>query len=176
MSTAGVRLALLAATLISIIGFDVVPHRVASPPPPAGYSLIVAKPPIPAAVDATAALVDTVLARPLFQADRRPAEADPGKAVPAAGRLTGIVVSQGVGRLIFAGAAGGKPIIAAEGDRIGADIVQAIGAGQATLLGPEGATTISPSFSDQDGGTARDPRPATAQPAESRLSRHQPVH
>jgi hypothetical protein len=130
-----------------------------------------------------AADVVVILARPLFQANRRPTEgsgAQPEASGP--GRLTGILVSQGIGRLIFAGAAGGKPVVVTEGDHIGTDVVQSIATGQATLLGPDGLKTIRPSFSDaQVPKTASEvsanrPDHAAGRVAESRMSRHQPVH
>lgn len=100
----------------------------------------------PAAVNAAEvqALADRILARPLFNPDRRPgaAAAQPGVADAALPRLSAVLVS-GRGRsVIFAGP--GKPVTLNEGGRIGAYTVQSIGAGQVTLAGPDGARVLRP--------------------------------
>ena len=118
----------------------------------------------PAAVEAGApppppgnlqAQVDAILARPLFRIGRRPPLA--GVAQTAAApvplpRLTAVLVSGTRKSLIFAGGTDGKPVVVPEGGRIGLYVVQSIGAGQATLLGPEGARTVRPSFGAAPGG------------------------
>ena len=110
------------------------------------------------------AQVDRILARPLFNASRRPA-ATVAAAVngPAAlPRLSAIVVSSRGRSVIFAGSAGGKAVTVAEGGRIGAYVVQSIGAGQATVTGPDGAHVLRPLF---DGAATRDAAAAPVQPS-----------
>jgi general secretion pathway protein N len=93
--------------------------------------------------------VATVLARPLFVAGRRPTTASAGAAGQSGlPRLTGVLVSGGERRLIFSAGSDGKPVVVSEGGRIGPYRVQSIGAGEATLVGPEGARTLRPSFTD----------------------------
>jgi len=95
------------------------------------------------------AMVDGILARPLFVATRRPAAAR--VAAPAAApvnlpRLTGIMVNGSSRSVIFAASEGGRPVVAQEGAQIGAYTVQSIGAAQVTLSGPDGTRILRPSF------------------------------
>ncbi len=95
--------------------------------------------------------VERMLARPLFSQNRRPPADTP---VPTAGlpklpRLTGVVVSPAGGFAIFASIEGGKPIIARQGDPVGAAVIEAVAAGQVTLRGPEGILVLHPSFGER---------------------------
>ena len=77
------------------------------------------------------------------------------------------MVSGSQTRAIFAGAAGAKAVIAGEGARVGAYVVQSIGAGQVTLVGPDGPLVVRPAF-DAAARSAALPVPAgpdTAVPA-----------
>ena len=97
----------------------------------------------------------TILERPLFNQDRRPV-ATPGVAggpAPGLPRLAAVVVHPTGRTATFIPADGGKPVVAREGTRVGGFTVQAIQAGQVTVLGPDGVRVLRPSF---------DPRPAPA--------------
>ncbi len=115
-----------------------------------------------------------VLARPLFQIDRRPPVVASARIEPSVGRLTGILISQNDKRLIFSGVPDGKPVILTEGDHIGSDIVQSIDVGQATLVGPGGVTVVQPSFDKPDQAKPHAPpiaNPKSATEPESRMSK-----
>ncbi len=89
--------------------------------------------------------VATILQRPLFSQTRRPPPGE-GTSGPGLPRLSGILVSPSERTAIFAATGGGKPIIAGEGARIGAYVLQSISAGQVTLVGPGGDRVLRPSF------------------------------
>ena len=109
--------------------------------------------------DLTADRSENILARSLFSPTRRPpvAKALPGMAAVLP-RLTGVLISPEGRRVIFADA-GGKPVVAGVGDRIGAYAIQSIEAGRIVLTGPDGPRIVTPAF---------DPRPAA--PAGSRAA------
>jgi hypothetical protein len=123
----------------------------------------------PAAADRDPTQLDTILARPLFRSARRPpaGAAAAGGGVASLPRLTGVLVSRTGRSVIFAAGADGKPAVVAEGGRIGAYLVQSIGAGQAVLVGPDGARTLRPAFGGGPGlgGSAGFGGSAGAQPA-----------
>ena len=109
--------------------------------------------------------VDTILARPLFSPARRP---PPGSDSAASGprelaRLTGVLVSRSEKRAIFA-SEGGKPIVAEEGTRIGAYVVQTIEPGQVTVIGPEGQRTLQPAYDPKARQAGQPAGPARAGP------------
>jgi hypothetical protein len=175
---AGIKPAALAAALLAVIGYELrsyqgveaaaEPGRVPSFAPTAIET-------VPAAHDRSAELA-TILARPLFQPDRRPAPE--AAASPKLGRLAGIIVSGTEKRLIFAGSSGGGPIVVKEGDHLDADVVQSISDEHAALSGPNGVKIITPSF-DAKGPSPAHPAPAettekkpAAEP-QSRMSRRQ---
>lgn len=108
---------------------------------------------VPANLDA--AWEATILGRPLFNRDRRPVAAPgvTGSAAPGLPRLAAVVVHPTGRTATFAPADGGKPVVAREGTRVGSFTVQAIQAGQVTVLGPDGVHVLHPSF---------DQRPASA--------------
>ena len=112
--------------------------------------LLPARPPPPERRDQGAASALTVLARPLFNPDRRPpappaAPTPPPDSLP---RLAGTLVGPGGKRAIFA--TGDKPAVVAEGNRIDAWTVQAISAGMVTLTGPDGPRVLHVSFATGD--------------------------
>ena len=112
-------------------------------------------------VDRTQEWVATVLARPLFSPDRRPAMEATAAAttgLPGLPRLAGIMVGPFGRSAIFAGDR--KPIVVQEGARIDAYTVKAIDAAQVRLLGPDGMRVLYPTF-QQSGSAAI----ATAVPA-----------
>ncbi len=91
--------------------------------------------------------VDTMLARPLFTPGRTPPRTDQG-AQPAPvtlPRLAGLVISGGERRAIFAAPDGQRPVVVAEGSRLGPFTVTAIGPGTVELSGPAGIRTLRPS-------------------------------
>ncbi|MBV8521959.1 MAG: hypothetical protein JOY71_07520 [Acetobacteraceae bacterium] len=113
-------------------------------------------PPTPAVDVAgrTQAWVSTVLARPLFSPDRRPA-AGPAQATGSLPRLTGTVVGPFGRAAIFAGDP--KAVAVAEGGRIQSYSVRSIGANEVEVIGPEGVQILRPSF-------APAPPPGAARP------------
>jgi hypothetical protein len=140
----------LAVVLMTALGFEYANHyhdEASSFPPlraPTIQSVNVSLSP-----EDVPAHVDTILARPLFRVGRRPPSPDevPAESLP---RLSAVLVSENGKRLIFSGAAGGRQIVAAEGDHIGLYIVRSIVAGQAVVWGPEGSRIIRPSFKKQE--------------------------
>jgi hypothetical protein len=122
-------------------------------------------PPDPGPPDTPQARVDAILARPLFQPNRRPPASVPGAGAsgPAAlPRLSGVMISRAGRSVIFAAGADGKPVVLAEGGRIGAYVVQSISAGEAVVLGPEGKRTLRPSFGPSIGGATPPDAPGGA--------------
>lgn len=103
------------------------------------------------------AWVDTILARPLFALDRRPAATADTRAAPRTlPRLTAILLNGARREVIFAGIDGGRPITVAEGDLLNGFRVQSIEASEVTVVGPEGTRVVRPSF---------DPHPPSVSPA-----------
>jgi hypothetical protein len=144
-----VGLLVIGAALIAIIAWEIgyAPTAdVASPHP----RVVVAGARQPAAeADHTTEWVATVLARPLFSPDRRPAAAETatigGTGLPGLPRLTGILVGPFGRQAIFA-VNGRKPIVVEEGARIDAYTVKSIDVAQVRLVGPEGVRVLNPSF------------------------------
>lgn len=104
-----------------------------------------------AAAEPDGAWAAVALARPLFNADRRPV-AGPAASVATAlrqepPRLTGILLMPQGSHAIFAGD-GDHATIAGEGTRLGAWQVVAIRAGEVQLSGPDGSRTVRPSYSN----------------------------
>ncbi len=97
--------------------------------------------------DGLASLVRTMLARPLFNPNRRPAATADGSAAGASDtlpRLAGVIVGPGGRRAIFAPAEG-RPLVVPEGGRIGRYVVRSIVPGQVTLSDAEQQLVIRPS-------------------------------
>ncbi len=93
--------------------------------------------------EAIRAAQTTLLQRPLFSPNRRPppdaAVAAPGRHGPP--RLAGVLIAPSGRRAIFA-----DRVVVAEGGALGRYTVQAIEAGQVTLLGPDGLQVLRPAF------------------------------
>lgn len=102
----------------------------------------------PVLEDDRQALVDGILARPLFATTRRPADAPAGPAPTPVGlpRLAGILVHGSSRSAIFAASGSARPVVIQEGGRVGSYIVQSIEAGQVTLVGPGGSQMLRPAF------------------------------
>ncbi len=102
---------------------------------------------------------NTVLARPLFFPDRRPADVMASTAATSTlPRVTGILLDGPRRRIIFAGVGGGRSRVVAEGGEIDGFRLTAIEAGQATLTGRDGSHVVRPRF-DQNPPAV--PGPAT---------------
>jgi hypothetical protein len=107
-----------------------------------------------------AVLAAAILARPLFSPGRHPAppvkRSNMRKAMP---RLSGVII-YGTKRLaIFAAPQGGKPIVAAEGDRVGDWLISLVQPDWVTLVGRTGSLRIQPIFASP---STMKPTPAPA--------------
>jgi len=118
--------------------------------------------PRPAREEDRQALLDAILARPLFASTRRPVAAPTGPApLPASlPRLAGILLHGGIRSAIFAGTGGAKPVVVQEGAQIGGFTVQLIEAGQVTLGSTGGAQVVRPSFDARPQSAASGPATA----------------
>ena len=115
------------------------------------------RPAIPAAADAPAPglkdaaqdWVTTALGRPLFSANRRPAQAvavvTAVTAAPAV-RLTGVMTGPFGRRAIFMVAGNAKPVVVEAGGRVGGAVVREIRQGQAVVESDGAVRTLTPSF------------------------------
>jgi hypothetical protein len=107
-------------------------------------------------LDILSDVAKTLLARPLFSPDRRPAP--PIAAVVAAGagddvpRLAAVIVGPAGGRAIFDDGSG-HPRIAAEGDSVGHFKVGAIAPGQVSLTASEGERVLRPRYATSAGAS-----------------------
>lgn len=91
----------------------------------------------------------TILARPLFRADRKPYmtnDQDVSTAPIDLPRLTGILLASDVKRAIFAPDGSDKPIVVTEGESVGSWRVQEITPDSVTMTGPDGTRRIRPKF------------------------------
>lgn len=94
-------------------------------------------------IDAT---MSEILARPIFNPDRRPI-GSAVKSVAGLTRLTGIVVTDNRKLAIFAAPSpNGHPVIAEEGSHLNAYEVKAISASGVTVVGPTGVIVMRPNF------------------------------
>ncbi len=157
--TAPRLLGLLAILLLVVIAYELLASHSDE------TDMIVANAQIPADVRSPGATVapaepigqwvSVALARPLFNADRRP---DKG-ATPAVvnivsedsnelPRLAGILLLGESKSAVFQPGGDKKPIIVAEGDAIAGWTVQTIKPTEVTLTGPGGTTTLEPKFDE----------------------------
>jgi hypothetical protein len=117
--------------------------------------------------------VATVLARPLFSPDRRPA-ADAasvaGSSLPGLPRLAGILVGP-FGRSAIFAADGSKPIVVQEGGRVGAYTVRSIEMTQVRIVGPDGAQVLNPSFDQAPNKSATGALAPARRPGQAPLPR-----
>lgn len=86
----------------------------------------------------------TILARPLFNSNRRPADSDDagGDGLP---RLSAIIIGQDLTSAIFA-IAGQKPLVVETGGTVNGDKVQSINADSVVLLTANGPIRLRPQF------------------------------
>lgn len=145
-------LLLIAAGLAGVAGVQVQglldeggPALAPAPPAPAGPVQPGAAEPPPSPRGQWA---EAILARPLFNRDRRPPSGPAAVAAAPQGmpRLAGIVVNGADRSAILVPAEGGKPVVAREGGQVGGLVVQAIQAGRVTLAGPGGTHILRPSY------------------------------
>ena len=90
-----------------------------------------------------------ILARPLFEASRRPPErrtTGAGASTPSLPRLAGIIVGPAGRSVIFAGPTGERPLVLAEGDKVGGYLIQSIVADQVVVTSRDGSRVLHPSF------------------------------
>lgn len=137
---------LVALTLAALIRWELTSPAPAVPAASAGPAVPSRAPLLGATVqeERSAAMVSSILRRPLFRADRRPAPAAVPDAPPPLPRLSGIVVTASARRAIFADARDGKPAVVAEGESFGPLRVARIGAQEVVMVGPDGARVLRP--------------------------------
>ena len=116
--------------------------------------------PRPRGLDSHEDWFNEILARPLFNPDRRPIEAG----VRGLPRLTGIVVAGSQRVAIFAGPSNGRPVLAQAGAHIGAYEVRSIADEGVTVVGPTGTSLVRPAFAPARPTAPDTARPATLQP------------
>jgi hypothetical protein len=112
-----------------------------------------------------------ILARPLFNPDRRPIAQAMAGSGEAAGlpRLSGIMITP-VGRhAIFTSMSGGKPVVVTEGGSVGGYLVEAISPGNVVLAGSDGRHNLRPTFDNiRPAGQTPQPIIPGAMPAETK--------
>lgn len=86
-------------------------------------------------------------------------------------RLTGVVVSPVGKYALFANAEGGRPLVMREGDRLGANVIEAIAAGQVTVRGPNGMAVLRSTFDE----SVAPAKPATIAAPELPIARKLPM-
>ncbi|WP_158929289.1 hypothetical protein [Acidisphaera sp. S103] len=133
----------MAVALAGIVGLELLQPFAQASTNPAPAELIPNQPshqPAPRAhID-----IDAILARPLFTQSRRAPAAPAAPAAPVekvaaveTPRLTGVILSPSGGRAIFT-LHEGKPVVVADGGRIGDDVVKSITPDTVFLTGPTG--------------------------------------
>jgi hypothetical protein len=143
-------LGLVAAGLVAVIGAQVVTFGNSEVPDLAAPRRL----PLPAQAQPRTGeargeeLMARALARPLFNADRRPTPGEGAAAARAAPaeppRLAGILITAEGRQAIFA--AGDRSIVVREGGSIGAFLVTGISGEQVSVNGPTGPRILRPSF------------------------------
>jgi hypothetical protein len=134
-----------------VLGGTIVVELVDRSPPPALFAAPIGVPHVgshdvgsPTRDDVERGL-STILARPVFSPDRKPIVIGT-KGIAGLPRLTGIVVSGSSKIAIFAGPAGGRPVIAEERSHIDSYEVKAISDMGVTIAGPNGTRMLTPIF------------------------------
>lgn len=129
----------------------------ASQTPMAADDLVPAVAPVGATTLPLQTWADVALARPLFDPRRRPSAAEATTIATSSPppRLTAVLVSPQERLAIFAGVAGGQPLVVREGGAVGDHVVQSIRPGEAILLGPQGPHLLRPEFERSGTATRR---------------------
>ncbi len=137
---------LTAAGLLAVLAWEISGSPQEDVVPARSPATAVTAPPEPGEIS-TREWVATVLARPLFSPDRRPAvaTATAGAGLSGLPRLTGIMVGP-FGRSAIFAADSHKPIIVQEGARIAAYTVKTIDAAEVRVVGPDGMRVLHPAF------------------------------
>ena len=141
-------LLLMAVGLAAVIALEVIsaPHAdVAVSQPRAAIGATQASPPY---AEHAREWITTVLARPLFSPDRRPAAdatSATGRSLPGLPRLAGVMVGP-FGRSAIFALEGSKPIVVQEGGAVAAYRVKSIEPEEVRLIGPDGVEVLKPSF------------------------------
>jgi hypothetical protein len=130
---------------------------------PAGIVAVAsdARPGLAATPDQHGAWLNDILARPLFNPDRKPVGSGDVRGLP---RLTGIIVSGSRNVAIFASASGDHPIVREAGTRIGAYEIKLIEDTGVTVTGPGGTSIIRPLFDIAAPAVKRPPPPRPEPP------------
>ncbi len=158
-------LGLLAAMLTAALALELRDTTPAGPPAPDARAAQ-GPAPAPAIGDAasperTQALAAAILARPLFEQDRRPVAAtQAGPVADGEARLAGIMISPDRRVAIFAPADGGKPSVLGEGAALGPLTVRSIAPGAVTVLSHGKEQVMHPSFAASS-ATTTPPPPST---------------
>jgi hypothetical protein len=87
----------------------------------------------------------TILARPLFNASRRPVQVAVSDMDVSLPRLSAIIVNGGVRSAVF-DSGGPKPLVLTAGGSIGSYRIETIAPDNVDLLGPDGQVTLRPQF------------------------------
>lgn len=103
-----------------------------------------------------------VLARPLFNPDRKPVGTGTRNVIGLP-RLTGIIVTGSRKVAIFAAPAGGKPVVVEEGAHINDYELKEISDTTVTVAGPAGTTVMTPLFDAAPSPVRQRPPPPPAQ-------------
>jgi hypothetical protein len=143
----------LAAVLTLIIIGELLPDATPAAAPELAATTTAAERPRVAATEPeqSAVWVASLLRRPLFAANRRPAD-DGGSKAPRPTdttdddnpRLAGIILAPPHSRAIFQPAGDAKPVAVGVGDRVGGWTIQAIDRVGVTVNGPDGDQVLQP--------------------------------
>lgn len=150
---------ILSATLIAAALAATIMWEVQDPAPPdlgetlrspAALAVVLAAPANDRLVDAQGWLA-TAQERPLFRVDRRPATAANDAVLKTDGpaRLTGVLTGPFYNRAIFMAAAGAKPVVVQEGERVANFVVRSIRPGRVVVVEASGVErTLQPTFAE----------------------------
>jgi hypothetical protein len=125
--------------------------------PVAALRLARGAPKTPLIERAAANWAETILARPLFSASRRPPRVAAGArddSAPDEARLSGIMISRFGRRAIFAPAGGGKPLVLGEGAQVNQSTIRSISPDRVVLAS---GTVLVPAFDKNRVPTAYTP-------------------
>ncbi len=149
----GTAVALAAIIAGELAGSSPLPPAAGVVPPPASINAATGEP----APGAQRRWIATILGRPPFDPSRRA----PGGAGGAAGtlRLSGTIVGPAGRQAIFEPAGGGKPVVVAEGQRVGGAVVRSIVPGAVLVVGADGPRLLAPSYAGEAGAAASGPAP-----------------